>query len=113
MHSREEQISLGAAMIAIALVAVVFAIIVALREEPLVPDPPYVPRTVPPGKLQKHTHPPILIALSGIAERPESARTRSQTLEGWNYRERFYNVVGKRRGWNGLKARDDVIASSL
>jgi hypothetical protein len=62
MQSRDEQISLGAAMIAIAVAAVIIAVILALREEPLVADPPYVPRARPPAKLREKLNRPILIA---------------------------------------------------
>ena len=44
--------------IAIAVVAVLLGVTLALREGPLVADPPYVPRAKPHGKLR----PPILIA---------------------------------------------------
>jgi hypothetical protein len=56
MPSRDVEISVGGIMVAIAVVAVAIAAYVALREEPLVPDPPYVPRARPPaGPSQKFT----------------------------------------------------------
>ena len=58
MPSRDEQISVGGLMVAIAVVAVLIAVFLALREGPLVPDPPYVPRARPPRSLSR----PILIA---------------------------------------------------
>ncbi len=56
MTSRENQISVGALMIAIAVVAILLGVILALREGPLVADPPYVPRPKPPRQR------PLLIA---------------------------------------------------
>jgi hypothetical protein len=51
MESRDVQISLGAAMITIAVVAVFIAVILALREEPLVADSPYVPSSTSDSQL--------------------------------------------------------------
>jgi hypothetical protein len=73
MQSRDEQISLGAAMIAIAVVAVFIVVTWALREEPLVADPPFVlpkeplvadPAYVPPTRIQEDFSGAILIAPS-------------------------------------------------
>lgn len=70
MPSRDEQLSVGGLMITIAVVAVLIAVFLALREGPLVPDPPYVPRARPPRSLSR----PILIA--GVGDRRcEALRT--------------------------------------
>jgi hypothetical protein len=47
MQWRDVQFSVGKAMIVIAVLAVSLAVILALREEPLVPDPPYLRKSAP------------------------------------------------------------------
>ena len=68
MPSPDNQITVGAVMVAIAVVAVMLAVVLALREEPLVPDPPYVPPTRP----RTNFRDPILIACFGLGD--ESAK---------------------------------------
>jgi hypothetical protein len=64
MVSRDNQVSLVGLMIAIAVLAVALAVFLALRDGPMVGDPPYVPRARPRRPLRR----PILIA--GLHHRP-------------------------------------------